>query len=1033
MSRVRWLTAVVMAIALLPAAGRAQQTGTISGQVSEAGTQRPLGGAQVAVVGTSRVTRTDAAGRYTLTGVPSGAQRVVASLVGYAEGSVSVTVAAGSTAAANFTLTPSAVQISGIVVNAVTGQEEARRELGTNVGNVNASDIATAPITKPADVLTGRIPGVNVATSGGTAGTSQRIRIRGANSLSLSNEPLIYVDGVLFSNQIYGIGEWGQGGGGAASSRLNDINPQDIENIEVLKGPAATSQYGTEAANGVILITTKRGTSGKPRWTVYSELGSVTDPNEYPANWSSYQVNNPNQPEFLSNGLVNLGTTNAFARRTCPNYTAATGACTQDSTAVFNTLEDPRTTPFSDGNREKYGASVSGGNSGTTYFVSADRERERGVVSYNVLQKNNVRANLNANVTDKLKLQVSSGYVDSDLTINSNDNSVFSTLINGLNGRAFFNPDTTTAIFNRNYRLFSPKSLSDWQPTEHINRLTLGGQANYSPLDWLTLNGNGGLDFTNRFYELTLQPGRALGAIAPDFYGIGFRDVQRTNNFLWTTNGSATATHSWTDNLSTTTTAGVSFQRQQYRTLQNEGAGTVEGTEDIGAATGQYFLDEDFNETRTIGGFLSHQFAWQDRLFLTLGIRTDKNSAFGTDFGFAKYPNANVSWVVNEEPWFPQTEILTNLRLRSGYGTSGLRPTFRDAITLYGPAGVQVSGADLPGVILQTTGNTGLKPERTTEFEGGLDAGWFSNRISTTLTYYRKESKDALIQVPLPPSFGLTATRWANLGKIRNSGLELGVDARVLDRENARLDLRLSTTTLNNKILDIGGVNDIIVNRGEQRHRVGFPAGAYFQDAYVITDTANVGKLAPSEIVVPDPELDEKGNPIPNYIGPSLPTHTNALTADLTVFKYITISTLFEERGGNYQLDGTTEFRCIAASQARGQGCAFTGDPNASVEDQARFLGDALYGTVYGYIYPADFVKWRELSVTFGVPESLSRSSALLRGASLTLSGRNLHTWTDYPGLDPEITESAAGNFSQNEFNTAPPVRYFTARLNFTF
>jgi hypothetical protein len=182
-----------------------------------------------------------------------------------------------------------------------------------------------------------------------------------------------------------------------------------------------------------------------------------------------------------------------------------------------------------------------------------------------------------------------------------------------------------------------------------------------------------------------------------------------------------------------------------------------------------------------------------------------------------------------------------------------------------------------------------------------------------------------------------------------------------------------------------------------------------------------------------DEEVDADGNPIPHYIGPSLPTHTNALTADLTVFKYITISTLFEERGGNYQLDGTSEFRCIAASQSAGQGCAFTNDPNASLEDQARFVGDALYGTVYGYIYPADFVKWRELSVTFGVPESLSRSSALLRGATLTLSGRNLHTWTDYPGFDPEITESASGNFSQNEFNTAPPVRYFTARLNFTF
>lgn len=1033
MSKIRWLTVVAMAIALLPMAADAQQTGTVSGQVTEAGTQRPLGAVLVAVTGTSRGSSTDAAGRYTITGVPSGTHRVVASIVGYGEGSATVSVAAGATATANFSLSQTAIQLTGLVVNPVTGQAEARRELGTNVARVDASDIATAPITKPADVLTGRVAGVNVQTSGGTSGTSQRIRIRGANSLSLSNEPQIYVDGVLFSNQIYGIGDWGQGTGGSASSRLNDINPQDIESIEVLKGPAATSQYGTSAANGVILITTKRGLAGRAHWSAYSEYGSVTEPNQYPANWSSYQVNNPNQPIFRSNGTANIGTTaaNSTARRACTNYNAAAGSCRQDSTAVFNVLEDSRTTPFSDGNRQKYGASVSGGNAGTTYFVSADREREQGVIDYNIFEKNNFRANLNANVTDKLRLQASSSYVDSDLTVSSNDNSIFSPLANGLIGRAFFNPDT--AFFSQNYYAFSPAALSEWAPAEHVNRLTLGGQANYSPFDWLAINGNAGLDFTNRFYELTLQPGRELGAIAPDFYGIGFRDVQRTNNFLWTTNASATATHSWTDRLASQTTLGASFQREQYRTLQNEGAGTVEGTEDIGAATGQYFLDEDFNEVRTVGAFVSHQFSWDDRLYLTLGIRGDDNSSFGTDFGFVTYPNANASWVVNEEGWFPQTNLLTNLRLRAGYGTSGLRPRFRDAVTLYSPAGIQVGGADVPGVILNTTGNTGLEPERTTEYEAGFDAGWFGERISTALTYYHKQSEDALISVPLPPSYGLTASRYANLGRIRNSGIELQVDARLIDTERTKFNLGLSTTTLSNEIEDIGGVNDIIVNRGEQRHRVGFPAGAFFQDPYAFVDTVRVGKIAIGEMSLPDAPLDADGNPIPHYIGPSLPTHTNAVTAELTVLKYITFSTLFEERGGNYQLDGTDELRCVAAAAASGQGCAFVMNPNASVDDQARFLGDALYGTLYGYIYPADFVKWREMSVTFAVPEGLARTNRLLNGATLTLSGRNLHTWTDYPGLDPEITESAVGNFSQNEFNTAPPVRYFTARLNFTF
>lgn len=1030
MSRVQRLLAALFAAALLPVSAAAQQGGVVTGQIVDETTNRPLVGATVTIVGTALGDISSGQGDFRIENVPAGPRQVRVSVLGYGAETRDVTVAAGATANVNFALSLSAVELDELVVNAVTGQVERRREMGTNVGSIEASEIQNAPITRVADALTARVPGVSVQATQGTTGTTQRIRIRGPNSLSLSNEPLIFVDGIQFSNQVYSLQA-----GGAASSRLNDINPNDIQSFEILKGPAATSQYGTAAANGVILITTKRGQADATRWNVYTEYGLLRDENEYPSNWVSYEVVNPNAPIFFDNGVANIGRSREdYDRYTCYNYQAAAGGCRQDSTAVFNTLEDSRTTPLQEGFRRKFGASVAGGTDRTTYFLSGDIEDEQGVIAYNELNKASVRANLNAEITEDLRVQLSSGYIDSDLSINSNDNSVFSPLLNGYVGRAFFNADTTTGIFGQNYRAFSPGELSEFVPSEDINRLTLGGQANYTPLPWLSLAANTGLDFTNRFYQLTLQPGRSLGAIAPGFYGIGFRDVERTNRYLWTANASGEGFFELTDQLTSRTTVGGSFQRDLYRTVFAEGAGIVEGTEDVGAATGQFFMDEEFEEIRTIGAYISQQFGYDDRLFVTVGIRGDDNSAFGADFGIETYPNANVSWVVNEESWFPQISAVSSLRLRAGYGTSGLRPEFRDAVTLYEPAGVQVNSEDVPGVILDVTGNTALEPERTTELEFGADAGFLDNRVAANITYYNRTSDDALIAIPLEPSFGLTTSRLANLGSVRNSGFEVGIDARVLDLPNLGLDLRLASTTLDNEIKSMGGEEDIVINRGEQRHREGFPAGAYFQHPYEIDDADNNGLLAIAEVtVVPDSaDLGDGLEQIPHFIGPSLPTFSNAISGDLRLFDFITISTLFEQRGGHYQLDASSEFRCRTGIAYEDRGCSAVGDPDASLEEQAAFIGSAALGTRIGYIHKADFVKWRELSLTLAVPQRFQTAS-ILRGASLTLSGRNLATWTDYPGMDPEIAESGTGNFNQNEFNTQPPVRYWTARMNFTF
>lgn len=1044
MGKLRTLTAsLLLAMAALPSLANAQERGTVAGVVTAAESEAPLSGANVTVEGTSLRSVTDAQGRYRLA-VPAGQHTIRVGLIGRQGMSRTVTVAPGATVATNFSLSTSAVALDAVVVNAVTGQTERKREVGSNVATIAVADINKGPITKVADVLTGRTAGVNLQGVNGATGTSQRIRIRGANSLSLSNEPLIYVDGVLFNN-----GTGGLAVGGQDFSRLNDLNSEDIASIEVLKGPAASALYGTAAANGVLLITTKRGRSGTTEWRAYVEGGRLEDRTEYPSQFLAFQVNDPNAPLLNSFGQLNVGTAAQQRARTgpyvaCPNIDAAAGLCRQDRVESFNLLTDPRTTPFQTGARRKIGLSVSGGTSGVTYFLSGDTEDEEGIIYFNTLDKQNFRANVTARVNEKLNVAVTSSYVNSNVALNPNDNNIFSPLINGLLATPVFieGQDTLRRPGQRPGQGFgySIEDIANRVVFQDIDRFIGGVNATYAPLTWLSTNASVGLDFFSRNDNTTTQPGR-LPIGSP--FTEGFRQSVRNNSYQYTGNGSAAATFDLTDNIVSTSTLGTSYNRTLFENTSCFGAGIVEGTRSCGAASSQFSVDEDFSEIITVGGYFQQQFAINDRIFVAASVRGDDNSAFGRDFGFILYPSANASWVVSEESFFPELSFLSNLRLRAAYGTSGLRPNFRDAITLFAPVAVTVGSQEASGVTLSSTGNVELKPERSTEYEFGFDTGLFDDRLSAEFTYFNKKSEDALISRRLAPSFGLTGSVFDNLGEIRNSGTELALNARVLEFPKAMLNARISATTLSNEIVELGeGVEPIIFNRGTQRHQEGFSAGGFFQTPITFNDADGNGFITRNEVMVDSSQFVQVRNAdgeletVPlAYLGPALPTETQSLSMDLTLFEFLNFSTLFERRAGNKTVNYTELFRCNTGYNRSTRGaCSGVANPDASLEEQAAFIGSRFMGTNVGYIEDADFVKWREFAVRIGTPTFVTRSLPQLDGVSLTLSGRNLKTWTDYTGLDPEINEGGGGaNFGQGEFNTQPPVRYFTARVDVSF
>ena len=972
----------------------AQGTGNVQGTVTDVRSTKPLRGAQVQVVGTRLTAVTDDEGRFRITVVPVGTAELRITRIGYRPTTRSVTITLGGEATEDFQLASSPLELEGIVVTA-TG-EQLRREVGNAIAQINvAEDVEQSAITNIADLVTGRAAGVQVMTSGGTTGSGTRIRIRGSNSVSLRNDPVIYVDGVRVSNTAQSfslIGGSGGGGrslsvpltGGDAPSRLNDIDPEQIESIEIIKGPAASTLYGTEAANGVIWITTKRGRVGAARWNASFEAGSVVEPNTYPTNFRGFDASG----------------------NFCFLTDVAAGTCQQAQVASFNPLENPSSSPFRTGDRQSYSLDVSGGGGGFTYFLAGRYTNEDGVLPVNGQQKANLRANFSFAAGDKLDFNISSGYVSSDLALPLNGNFALGTITNGMSG---FWSDTLGA---GGFGEFSPDQLFTVETTQNIDRYTNSISANWTPNDFLVGRANVGIDLTNRVDDQFFPTGEAPAFLG---YDLGARFSNRFQNFVYTADLGLTATSRVSSSMTSRTTVGAQYIQQIFRGTFATGRQLVAGSRSIAAAAVSE-SGEETRETITVGAFVEEQIGLRERLYLTAAVRVDDNSSFGRNFGAVAFPKFSASWVISEESFFPLS-FLSTMRLRAAWGESGVQPGTNDALRFFTPIAVTADGQDVTGVTFGGLGNPSLEPERSREFEVGLDAQLWSDRVGLEVTYYDKRTRDALVFRQLPPSLGVSAGRFENLGSVSNTGFEALISAKLVDSRFASWDVTLNGSTNNNELQSLGeGIEPIIL--GTQRHVEGYPLGGYWDRPIVSFGDANGdGIIAPSEVVVGDTA---------EFLGVPFPKRSLSIQSGISIRDRVRISGLLDFRGGYTLLNGTASWR-IGQNTPRE-----LNDPTSSLEDQARGVARKFDGTVAGYVEDADFWKLRELSVTFLAPNSWARALRLARWR-LTLSGRNLFTITDYSGMDPEAQQLGQSNFVTSEFMAQPPVRYWTARVNVSF
>jgi len=1014
------LALLTVAGSIAPSALQAQAAGgTVVGRVTDAATGQPIQQARVLVQGTQVGSLTAETGRYSLRVPTTGAIVLEISRIGYEAKRININVTAGAPITQDVALSQAAFSLSAVVTT-VTGQQR-KVELANATAQINVAEkIAELPVSNMGGLLSGRTSSVQVVQTGAT-GTGSRIRIRGQNSFSLSNDPIVVIDGVRASSQTNNA----LGVGGSGPSRLDDINPAEIESMEIVKGPSAATLYGTEAANGVIVITTKRGKSGKTKYQIGTENGRIDNTAVYPDMWT----------------LWGRTTAAPTVSSPCLLTAVASGACTSvDSLSHGNVLNDPRLTPIGDGSRQQYNLQASGGNDRVQFFVSGQTEGETGIYKLpdlevtrlkerrgvselpsslmrpNALARNSFRANVNTELRKGLFVQASSGYVNSDLRLPQNEDNSNGLMVAALGGPWRGDLRDAQGDSLRGYRSFMMGDVLAQTTTQAINRFINSISAQWSPTSWLATRASVGSDFTNRndLFIAKVGEGPATGTVRT-----GNITSSRVDLNQQTADYGATGTFQLTDWLKSTTSVGMQYVRNAVSSTVGTGIGLPPGGVTVSSAATRSST-QSINERRTLGYYVEQQIALREKLFITGGVRRDAASAFGANTRAVYYPKLGASWLISEESFFPRPEFLNSLRLRGTYGASGQIPGATDAVRFYSPGPLTLSNGDAPAASLGSLGNANLKPEFSAETEFGFDLALFSNRTNIEVTSYNKSTTDALIQRSIAPSLSGLTTQFVNIGNIENSGLELTWNQRVIDSKAAALSFLVTGSTNKNRMTKLGeGVSPIASgNRNTQRNLPGYPLFGLWDKNIRFNDANGDGIIVLSELTFSDTAV---------YQGNTFPTREVAFTPTIELFnKKLRLSGQVDSKWGFKKFNNTLRHQCMNGVTCRGRY-----DKSASLQEQANAL--ATSQAVYtGMFEDGAFTRFREMSLAYEMPTKWANAFRASRWA-VVLTGRNLGVITNYSGVDPEAAQSNNDARGNEEYFSTPPLRIMTLRMNFSF
>ena len=1025
MARARHLlSALAGGLLLAVPLGAQETTGTISGRVIDGPTQQPLASVSVVIEGTQRgaLSRTD--GNYTLTNVPAGTHQLRTTRIGYTSATAQVTVTAGATATMNFELTPTTVTLEEVVS---VGYGTQRREAVTgSVSTVDADAANVGVVANVNQLLQSRVAGVQTIQNSGEPGGGVQVRIRGGTSISASNEPLYVVDGVPLSNDETTPGAAGVGSINPQLARnpLNSINPGDIESISVLKDASATAIYGSRGANGVVLITTKRGLAG---------AGNM----EYDGYVAASQATR--ELDFL----------------TGDQYRQFVGAQV-DAGELPQSAEDALGSANTDWERElmqtgfatNHNVAFSGGTAATQYRASLNYFDQQGVVLSSGLTRYQGRLNATHSALDsrlQLALNLMAARVSNDYAPIENTGGFLGGLFTNM---AIFNPTHPVKAPGGQYfevgtgaqDVKNPVALAEqYEDDAPENRVlsNITGTLSLLP-DLLSAQTTLGVDYTDAVRRTFAPRVSPVGAQYGGYARQAQRSLQNLNFQQLLTFSPIIERHDVEIvggyEYSTHEAQGFDAQMQGFISDAFDTDNLGAGTQSSSPAPGSYHV-----ESKLVSFFGRANYGFADRYFLSGVLRYDGSSRLAPGHQWSLFPGISASWRLSEEAFMSEAPYaLSTLALRAGWGKQGnqaVAPYQTQLLLRADPGATYPFGNELQsGLRAAQVGNPDLKWETSSQTNIGVDFGFMDDRVTGSLDVYQKDTKDLLLEVSVPQP-AVVSTRIENVGSLRNRGLEASVDAEIWSAPQASLAGGLVLTVERNEVVSLGG-NRQFINTGfvsgqgqsgqySQRIMVGEPIGTFFAPQFLRVNAAGQQVFA-CQATSAGCSGGETTSPTDDdrvIAGDANPNFTVGLRNAATWGRFDAQWLWRGEFGG--EVFNNTSLVYQTKSNAL-QGRNFLAD---ALSDSDAIDEPAKFST--RWIEDRTFVRLQNVTVgyTFLVPAGLLGVTS----ARVYLSGDNLLLLTDYSGYDPEVFVSTGLASRSIDYLTYPRPRSFTFGTNFQF
>ncbi len=975
-------------------------SGIITGQVVDSATRKPISGATVVIVESQRAASTNEDGVYRFTNVPVGAHTLSVRLLGYRSQMVSAEISNDNQAAHRMvSLSRSSTTLTEVVTTATGSQR--RAEISNDVVVINADKLTqAAPVRDVTDLLVAaQVPGMTIQRTSGQPGAPSRIRLGGVGSISQNNDPVVIVDGVWIKSafsteEIQRRFPRGGMNGSLMPSRLDEIDPATIETIEIVRGPAAATLYGPDAANGVIKITTKKGSAGPARWDFRVGRDWSSKAGKYPEEYYAFGTarNSSLVVECSINNIIN-------------------NVCTQDSVVTYD-----RNNRFLGnegmGSVNTFSASVSGGSPLITYRLSATvkdelgTRRNPGVDEVRFRKLNLPLSSRLANPSVKRDRGVSASLTFAprqglDVTVNVDgyqSNGYENSIVVRKGTVGEYARNDTISLLTQNSAAERNINLAT-NTTALLNVLT-----NWNPVSWWSGNITLGMDRGYSTEKLTGVGHLCVTARCEVGSTVNSEQTRKFSVYTARTQSSFFPSLGWASRFITVRPGITADLRREINTSSYTSITTPPPNANSNGINGG-IVDPSVKALAGIGA----------NVYIRLFDRISFDPALRRDFGSGKslrnnaktYPRFGTSWLVSDESFFPKSNILNSLRVRAAMGYAAVQPNLGAIYGDYRTGSIIINGITQPIYSFDGAGNTQLEPERSFEFESGFDADLLYDRVQFTFTHSSRRNTNTLISRTLAPSAGtgVAGQRQENLAKVVNRLTSMQLNALVLDKTNLTLRVGANVAIHDNQIKTLGpGVSPF--GDVNQRYVVGYPVGGlWIKPILAVNDVNGNGLLEPGEIVIGDTAV---------YAGTNMPRYTTGYNLEISAYRNFTFNAFFDYKGSYVQNRGNIDLW----KTVRGRW-----DASSPLEDQAR----ALLGQTNDMQNISE-LRFQTASLTWNAPAHLVQRVGG-RSLQVSVAGSNLKLWTRYRGRDPAVNSSPVGEKTQDDGSLIPYPRSFSLQF----